>query len=63
MFATSVHSVQCPYCGEDIELVIDASLADQEYIEDCSVCCRPITLQVWVEGEEIRLNARQENDC
>lgn len=32
---------QCPYCGESIELLIDASGGDEEYIEDCEVCCRP----------------------
>lgn len=32
----------CPYCGEVVELTLDpGSGAQQEYIEDCSVCCRP----------------------
>ncbi|MDT8282974.1 MAG: CPXCG motif-containing cysteine-rich protein [Gammaproteobacteria bacterium] len=34
----------CPYCGESIELLIDDS-ADEDYYEDCSVCCRPIRVQ------------------
>lgn len=37
-------NVSCPYCGEFIELLIDDSVSDQEYVEDCSVCCRPITI-------------------
>lgn len=36
----------CPYCGELIELVIDNSLDEQSYVEDCSVCCRPIVVEV-----------------
>jgi len=36
--------VGCPYCGEPIEILLDASVPEQEYIEDCSVCCRPITV-------------------
>ena len=40
--------VQCPYCWETIEIVVDPSEADQQYIEDCSVCCRPIHLQVHI---------------
>ena len=42
------HNVQCPYCWETIEIVIDPSESEQHYIEDCSVCCRPIQLQVSV---------------
>lgn len=38
--------VQCPYCGETITLVIDDSAGAQNYIEDCQVCCRPITVVV-----------------
>ncbi|MFC3813367.1 CPXCG motif-containing cysteine-rich protein [Lysobacter sp. GCM10012299] len=38
--------VQCPYCGETITLVIDDSAGSQNYIEDCQVCCRPITVVV-----------------
>jgi Cysteine-rich CPXCG len=43
-------SVPCPYCGEPIELVLDASAGDQRYIEDCQVCCRPISVTVEVDG-------------
>jgi hypothetical protein len=32
----------CPYCGERVEVIIDASGGErQDYIEDCPVCCRP----------------------
>lgn len=43
--------VQCPYCGEVIEVVIDCSVSQQEYIEDCEVCCRPINFNVTVDQE------------
>ncbi|NUO73589.1 MAG: CPXCG motif-containing cysteine-rich protein [Frateuria sp.] len=45
------YSVQCPYCGEPIELLLDASAGDQSYVEDCPVCCRPINVRVGVDGE------------
>ena len=41
----------CPYCGELIELLIDISMDSQEYIEDCSVCCRPIQVSVSVNED------------
>lgn len=43
--------VQCPYCGETIELLLDASAADQQYIEDCQVCCRPIVVSVTLDDD------------
>ncbi len=54
---------QCPYCGEAIELLIDDSQAEQDYIEDCQVCCQPISVQVWVDDDsEIRLVLRSESE-
>lgn len=39
--------VTCPYCGESTEVALDpGSGNDQEYIEDCQVCCRPILMYV-----------------
>jgi hypothetical protein len=38
--------VRCPYCGERFEAIADASGGDAEYIEDCPVCCRPITIRL-----------------
>lgn len=43
--------VACPYCGEIITLMLDASAGAQHYIEDCAVCCRPITVVVEVEDD------------
>lgn len=36
--------VTCPYCGETITLLLDLSVESQSYIEDCSVCCQPMTV-------------------
>lgn len=47
-------NVACPYCGEPIELLIDDSVEQQHYIEDCAVCCRPIEVAVTMEDGEPR---------
>ena len=44
--------VQCPYCWENIEVLIDPAEPEQDYIEDCSVCCRPIHFKVTQQNEE-----------
>lgn len=43
-------AVACPYCGERVELMIDASADVQRYVEDCPVCCRPMEIAVAVDG-------------
>jgi hypothetical protein len=32
----------CPYCAAPITMLVDPSVPEQSYIEDCEVCCRPI---------------------
>lgn len=55
--------ITCPYCGEANELVIDASVPLQEYIEDCSVCCRPIQLRIAIgEDGEFTVSVRSEDE-
>jgi hypothetical protein len=38
--------VRCPFCGERFEALADASGGEADYIEDCPVCCRPISLHL-----------------
>ena len=38
--------INCPYCGESIEVLIDQQEVGQQYIEDCQVCCQPITFSI-----------------
>jgi hypothetical protein len=54
--------VQCPYCGEWIEIQVDASAGEQSYIEDCSVCCRPIEMRVFDAGSGIVVEARRDDE-
>lgn len=43
--------IECPYCGEVISLLLDSSAGSQRYIEDCHVCCRPITVVLDVDED------------
>ncbi|SFQ05165.1 CPXCG motif-containing cysteine-rich protein [Pseudomonas borbori] len=53
---------QCPYCGESAETLLDLSAGDQQYIEDCPVCCRPIVFDLHTDGIDWTLDVRGEND-
>jgi hypothetical protein len=45
--------VVCPYCSQTFYLFVDISAGDQEYIEDCQVCCQPIEFRIRIEDGEI----------
>ena len=55
--------VQCPYCWETLDLSVDPSVEDQEYVEDCQVCCQPILVHV-VHDENLTpsVTVRAENE-
>ena len=55
-------TVQCPYCGESIEVMLDTSVPHQDYIEDCQVCCRPIVFDVTVDDDEVIVSVRSESE-
>ena len=56
-------NIDCPFCGETFETTVDCSAGDQEYIEDCQVCCQPIVLSVVTNGQElVRVDARRDNE-
>ena len=44
---TEAIATNCPYCGEAVELTVDAGGGRRQgYVEDCSVCCRPWEVEV-----------------
>jgi len=38
------HFFQCPYCWETISMLLEPLEEEQSYVEDCEVCCRPISV-------------------
>jgi len=50
---TDEHFFQCPYCWEEISMIIDKSIYKDSYIEDCEVCCNPIEILYSSNGNEI----------
>ena len=59
----STQDVECPYCGEVITLALDASAGPQLYIEDCHVCCRPITVELAIDADgDVHARVQSEED-
>lgn len=46
-------SYTCPTCGESIVIPLDRSGGDeQEYVEDCPVCCNPNVIHLEFFGDD-----------
>ncbi len=48
------HFFICPYCWQDISMVLDLSAKNEDYIEDCEVCCRPVKIAFKAEDNELK---------
>jgi hypothetical protein len=46
-------TIQCPFCGQCIELAIDTGVASQRFTTDCEVCCRPFEVIAECEPGEV----------
>jgi hypothetical protein len=51
-------AVACPYCGEPVELMVDETAGSASYVEDCPVCCRPMQVDVEVDGDQVSARVR-----
>ena len=47
------HFFQCPYCWEEVSMLLDTSVTDQTYVEDCEVCCNPIEFNLQFQNNEL----------
>ena len=47
------HFFQCPYCWEEVSVLLDSSVTTQVYVEDCEVCCNPMEISVSYENREL----------
>lgn len=42
----------CDSCGEEIVVPVDVSAGShQDYVEDCPVCCHPMSLHVDIDSD------------
>lgn len=48
------HFFQCPHCWEKISMLLDPSVAEQTYIEDCEICCNPISITTKFAGGSLQ---------
>lgn len=55
--------IRCPYCDESLDVLIDPQEIGQQYVEDCQVCCKPITFQITSDSAgNVVVSVHDEND-
>lgn len=53
-------ALQCPHCWERFEHALDVGDGRAEFVVDCEICCRPMTVVVRVRAgaiEDLRVTA------
>lgn len=46
-------AIQCPFCGQKFDLVVDTSIPVQRFTTDCEICCRPFEVFAECEPGEV----------
>ena len=63
MYELQATDTWCPYCGEQLNVLLDPQDVDNTYTEDCQVCCQPILFHVSIgAGGELDLRVNREDD-
>ena len=57
-------ALDCPYCGETVEILVERGDGEQRYVEDCAVCCRPWQVCVATDMTgTLTVSARRDDDA
>ena len=48
---TEQFAVECPYCGEEVEIYLEPDVGGS-FVQDCEVCCNPWSIRVVRDGED-----------
>lgn len=51
MPGTEEFAVDCPYCGEQVGLFVEADVSGS-FVQDCEVCCNPWRVRVTGRGDD-----------
>lgn len=59
---TTSKAIACPHCGHHFTINIDSSGGDQDYYDDCRVCCNPIHMRLHVDEAQRRIALYVDSD-
>lgn len=50
---TAEQQYTCPHCWESSVIQLDLSGGSQTFVQDCEVCCNPISFSYFTRGGEL----------
>lgn len=56
------HFFTCPYCMQQISMLLESLPDKQTYVEDCEVCCRPIQIHFLFENDHLQFFEAQKSN-
>lgn len=63
MDITQEQAFYCPYCSASNAVEVDLSCdLEQQFVQDCRVCCQPVEISVSDLDEQVSVVVRQENE-
>jgi len=48
------HYFDCPFCWENQLKMIDPSVNNQNFIEDCQICCNPLEFNIIIQENKLQ---------
>lgn len=48
------HYFDCPHCWKNQLKMIDSSINNQNFIEDCEICCNPLEFNLLVQDNTLQ---------
>ncbi|MEC4723939.1 CPXCG motif-containing cysteine-rich protein [Shewanella sp. D64] len=48
----STQTICCPHCGHHQHIDIDGTSGDQDYYDDCRICCNAIHLRIHLDESQ-----------
>jgi hypothetical protein len=60
-FELKEQKFRCPYCTAEITVLLDPSVPEQLYYEDCEVCCHAVEISyAFSDGQLVYFQASSE---
>tara|TARA_Y100000768_G_C23457710_1_gene442259 strand:- start:5 stop:187 length:183 start_codon:yes stop_codon:yes gene_type:complete len=47
------YSFSCPHCWQDQLKMVDPSIENQIFIEDCEICCNPLEFNIVINQNTV----------
>ena len=58
----SEQRIECPHCGHHLFVILDTSEGDQDYFEECPVCCCDIHLNMHIDEYRQKIQLAIDSD-